>query len=69
VRENRRKIFSQIKLNLKIEDDKIEKCDNTTFSLNTTKESINTILESKDSKDFKENHDLSTFNLYITYEL
>jgi len=58
-----------MKLNLKIKDDEIEKCDNTTSSLDTTEESINTTVDSKDSKDSKENHDLSTFNLYITYEL
>lgn len=64
VRENRRGILTQMKLNLKIEDNKFEKCNDTTSSLDTTEESTNTTLDTT-----KENDDLSTFNLYITYEL
>lgn len=64
VRENRRGILTQMKLNLKIEDNKLEKCNDTTSSLDTTEESTNITLDTT-----KENDDLSTFNLYITYEL
>lgn len=55
VRANRRGILTQMKLNLKIEDNKPEKCNNTTCSLDTTKESINITLDTT-----KEDHDLST---------